>query len=159
MHRVRLFLEANNPDIAFKSFLENVQQGLVKMRARNITVTKNSVSFTAGMFRFVTNMNPLVSITSGEITVDPQNGVITYSLSFLELLVGVPILVGVLGILCISQNFPREFFQVGLPFIGLSLLVLNYLLGVSQFKAFIRRCMKAAGMSVVKRPKPPATWT
>lgn len=65
-----------------------ISDWLFEKRARAVSQTAQGISFKAGLFRFVWNLNPLVAIGSGDIEVMRQGTMIhvAYRLRFTELL-------------------------------------------------------------------------
>ena len=79
---------------------ENIYEGLKKVKARNITINQNSVSFSGGLLRFVSSWNILGPVSSGEIILEENNDSISihYNLKFTEMLIIVTLMVaGFLG--------------------------------------------------------------
>jgi hypothetical protein len=67
--------------------LLNVERALISEKANNLQLSGNRISFEAGMFRMVTNMNALVPVGYGEIEVVPGNpGKLKYELSCRQML-------------------------------------------------------------------------
>lgn len=67
--KIQKFDNAIDDSILAKEIVKNLE----KVRARNIEIIGNRITFTGGLFRFVTNWNFLVPITRGEIRIDRTN--------------------------------------------------------------------------------------
>jgi hypothetical protein len=84
-----------DPDQYVELVLTAISDWLERKRARRIVRSPHCVSFSAGIFRLVTGLNPLGPIGSGSIAVSPDaNGInICYSFRFTELFVVVTVMV------------------------------------------------------------------
>ena len=137
-----------------EDLLRMFAQRLEDVRAGNVTVEENSVGFTGGVFRLVSNWNLLVGITSGRIELEPEADRIAYSLSFIQLVVGGTVMIGLMAVFMGATGFPSVAFFCGLPFMWLWLVGMNYLITLARFDRFIKRCIRDAGFSIVKRQAP-----
>jgi len=67
---------------------EQLAKALIANRATDVRSSGNSVTFRGGMFRFVTNWNLLVPVTSGTITVASGSpGSVDYCFSCMQMLI------------------------------------------------------------------------
>jgi hypothetical protein len=84
-----------DPEQYVEPVLTAISDWLKHKRARRIVRSAHSVSFSAGIFRLVTGLNPLGPIGSGSIAVSPDaDGIdICYSFRFTELFVTVTVMV------------------------------------------------------------------
>jgi hypothetical protein len=73
--------------------------------ANSVEVRDNLVTFEAGMFRFVTNLNVLVPFGFGDITVNSETREVRYCLSYRQLVISSIITFGING--NIRVVFPR----------------------------------------------------
>ncbi len=126
---------------------------LEKIRAGHVTVEENIVCFKGGVFRLTGNWNLLASITSGRIELKPETNRVTYSLSFMHLVVFGTVMVGFMAAFMVANEFPSGFFFCGLPFTWLWLVGMNYLIALARFDRFMKRCIRDAGFAVVRSQK------
>jgi hypothetical protein len=133
-----------------EQLLAIVGQRLEDAQARKVSVEPNTVSFKGGFFRLVGNWNLLVAIGSGKIELDPQGHRIAYSLSFAELLVVGTVMIGVMAMFMAAGGFPSGAFICFLPVGWLWLVGMNYLIALSRFDRFMKRCIRDSGFAIMK---------
>ncbi|MBA3028729.1 MAG: hypothetical protein FP816_07960 [Desulfobacteraceae bacterium] len=126
-----------------ENLLKSVVSSLKEVKAKNIKNDKNHITFSGGILRFVSNWNILASVSSGEITIDKNNGklIISYHLRFTEIFIFVT--AGILGfmgpVIYQAPNlsiFPKIFlliFMWAFAFGG------NYFITILRFPSFIRK--------------------
>ena len=108
-------------------------------RAFDISRTGNAITFRGGIFRFVSNLNVLVPVSSGVIEVRPgAPGTIVFRFSCMQLLIIVTVMALLTGFV-IPSNQPLAF-KLGMPaLMWLWLFGMNYLIAKIRLPAFIRR--------------------
>jgi hypothetical protein len=63
---------------------EHLASCLRGIYANSVEVRDTRVTFTGGLFRFVTNWNVLIPFGEGDLTVDSDTGEVRYRVSFFE---------------------------------------------------------------------------
>jgi hypothetical protein len=122
------------------------KEKLIKLKAKNIKTTDNSISFKGGLFRFVTNWNLLVPITRGKIRIQRKHNLaIVFDIKFTEMLVIVTLMVSLFfGPILLSE--PRlNIFEAlsSLFFVWLWLFGGNVVIIMIRFPSFIRKTINA----------------
>jgi hypothetical protein len=119
-------------------------RALESCRARNVTIQNNRVSFTAGIFRFVANLNILNSIDYGYVDINEADDrfVISYYISFRQLLVLISALViirfgGFMFVNDTRGELPLLTKLLVLVLAWLVLFGLNWLSGIMQFPSLV----------------------
>lgn len=136
-----------------KQILRNIEYGLKKVKATNISKNDNVISFRGGLLRFVMSSNILGPVSHGRIIVTRHQDKmsIDYDLNFKELLIlssiGVFGFLGPFGFTHISSDpeapIYAYFLLLFFLFIGwLWLFGMNYLVTVFRFPTFIKRIVK-----------------
>ncbi|HKP48122.1 MAG TPA: hypothetical protein VJT50_16090 [Pyrinomonadaceae bacterium] len=141
-------MSVSDPESYTPEFFSRAARALDAWHARNITIAANRISFTGGIFRLVTNLNPLVPISSGhiEITQTDDEFVVFYEISFAEMLVIDSVMFLLFaGYILFSPNAPAM--PVGALVIfsvlgWLFLFGLNWLLGVVQFSSLVKSMVR-----------------
>ena len=117
-----------------------------------ISRSPDGISFHGGMFRFVTNRNQLVSITSGSIrfTFADDRVYIDYGITFTQAVAfwfAIPTLLHLL-----RHGSPESMFPVWQFFLFVS--GMNYIYGCFRFRRFLRRTIERAlgGAPLPRRP-------
>jgi hypothetical protein len=125
-------------------FFRNISKELENVKANDIEVQKNKILFKGGMFRFVTNWNPLWPITEGYIeglSSKDSFYVVSYYLNFKQQFVySYLVLAGIFLFLMLTP----------LPLIGIICfmvipvlaIVLGWFSVVFRFESFIQRVLK-----------------
>ncbi|MHC4439545.1 MAG: hypothetical protein ACYS3S_19485 [Planctomycetota bacterium] len=129
--------------VPIEKVAENIYEGLKKVKARNITINQNSVSFSGGLLRFVSSWNILGPVSSGEIILEENNDSISihYNLKFTEILIIVTLMVaGFLGPFVWQFQNSSFFLKIMmLGFLWAWLFGMSYLATVLRFPSFIRK--------------------
>lgn len=138
-------LEKRSKEDSIEELGDAIQEGLQNVKARDITRNRNNFSFSGGFLRFVSNRNILVSVSSGEITIEETAETISirYVLKFTEMLIIVSLMVvGGFGIMLWQAPnlsfFPKVILSAVL---WLCLFGRNYLITTLRFPSFIRKIM------------------
>src|SRR5713226_3498439 len=84
-------------DVDLATLPAHLANCLRRLDAREVEVDQNRVSFTGGMFRFVSNWNVLVPFGFGDLTVDSSARHIRYRLSFRQLVIFATAGVGIMA--------------------------------------------------------------
>ena len=74
-------------DVDPSALPDHLAKCLEEVSASTVEVSDNRVAFTAGWFRFVSNLNVLNAMGKGEITIDAGNHEVEYRLSLRQLVV------------------------------------------------------------------------
>ncbi len=71
------------------NLLSSIVSSLKNVKARNIQNDRNRITFSGGILRLVMNWNILVTVSSGEITVEKDNDkiILNYHIKFTEMFV------------------------------------------------------------------------
>lgn len=118
-----------------QTVVANFERALIRERASGVSAVGNRLTFRAGMFRFVSNMNILASVGSGTVDVQPGSpGAISFHFSCLQSLLvttGMASLVAVLLASGPNSIVVRFLVPIGgwLWLFGASYLIANYRLG------------------------------
>ena len=119
--------------------LTSMQDALTAVRASTVSRDGNAVTYTASLWRFVTNWNILAPVPTGRIEIQPgMPGVVTFRFSTILLL-----MLGTAGATFIAAaagqdghlGFGLVVFAVG----WLWLFGMNYLIAYLRLRAFVRR--------------------
>ena len=148
MYQKSIKIQNSDKAIDDSILAKEIVKNLEKVRARNIEIIGNRITFTGGLFRFVTNWNILVPITRGEIRIDRTNQCVQYTLNFSQLIIIGTIMVIAAGIFAISNGAPASFLLFTLPFIWIWLVGMNLIIGIPRFNALIRSIIKSAGLNI-----------
>ena len=120
-------------------------------RAREIAVEGNRIFFKAGVFRMVSNWNPLVAFGFGELTVDSVTHQVHYRLSLRQLVVMGSIALGLMTMIILaSRNWQSILFM---PLMWAWVVGGNFAFGVLSFQRFIRRAVESAPPKAVAMKK------
>src|SRR4051812_28694859 len=86
-----------DPQHFVSDFERRAVQALRSCRARNIAVQNGRISFTAGIFRLVTNLNILNSVGYGQVEIGEtaNDFVVSYYISFRQMAVSIALVVTV----------------------------------------------------------------
>lgn len=128
------------------------QAWLHKSSARDIRREGDAVTFRAGMFRFVSNWNPLVAVSSGRVELRRASGTVRYELSCRQMLVVSALMVGVLAASALRSGRP-PFALV--PLMWLWLFGMNYLVASRRISNALRETL---GPAVGPEPRPPTRF-
>ncbi len=118
---------------------------LESVKARNIEIAENSLTFTGGIFRLVSNWNLLGPIDHGTIEIVASDQVITvrFRISFVQLII-VSTMLTTLMALVIASRFRGE------PPLGFYIFLWFWFVGgnmaisIPRFRGFVKRCVKEA---------------
>lgn len=117
--------------------LNRVEQELAAVRATNVSRTANRITFTGGIFRFVSNWNLLVPIGYGEIEVLPD--CVKYTFSCTQMLVATTVMVCIMGAFILFSAPVSAFSLITPVIIWLWLFGMNYLISAVRLPAFVRK--------------------
>lgn len=111
-------------------------------RAVDISRTGNSITFSSGIFRFVSNLNVLAPVSNGVIEVQPgAPGKVVFRFSCMQLLIIATVVALYVG-LVIPSSEPLAF-KLGLPvLVWFWLFGVNYVIARVRLVAFIRRATR-----------------
>lgn len=76
-----------DPEIASDTLMQHVAACLRQVSANNVVPSGDTIAFTAGVFRWVTSMNPLVSFDKGTLVYDSQRHTLAYRIRFYQVVV------------------------------------------------------------------------
>jgi len=146
-HSSRIRLSWPTSPDQIELLVANLAQELRRLKARRINVAGSSVTFSAGAFRLVTNMNPLNFVTRGRIGIvqEGESFYVAYRISFFQVPIIVTVMVLLLGAWMTWHRFPLPLMALFLPFVWLWLVGFSRLLGALGFDYFIRTLVKTAG--------------
>lgn len=153
MYRSGFTVVPQRPDAAYDDLLATLEQRLRDADARKVTNNGDELCFAGGFFRFVSNWNLLVPIGKGRISLDRQTSRITYSLSFVQLVIGGILMVGFMDTVVIGWKWPAEGICAASVVMFLWLVGMNYLIALARFDKFMKRCIRDAGFSVQRHKK------
>lgn len=130
-------------EVSIKELGDAIQEGLQNVKARDITRNQNNFSFSGGIFRFVSNWNILVSVSSGEISIEETAEAISihYVLKFTEMLIIASLMV-VGGFGAVLWQAPNLSFVPKVMLLAVAwswLFGMNYLITILRFPSFIRK--------------------
>ena len=116
--------------------------------ASKVDIIGNRVTFTAGIFRLVSNWNILVGFGSGDLTVDSAACKVRYTLNCWQLVV-VATVVTVFGavilLASVSESVGKTLSLLPvLPFMWLWFVGGNLAIGIPRFKSFVTRSVATA---------------
>lgn len=111
-----------------------VESALREAKAKKLAVKPGEISFRGGIFRFVDSLNQLSAISSGKILFSQQGDLvlIQYRISFLQMLIGVTLMVGLM--FGYFARAPHEFLVFG----WLWIFGGNYFTTLYRFPRFLR---------------------
>ena len=119
--------------------------------ARKVVVEGNRIFFKAGVFRMVSNWNPLVAFGFGELTVDSVARQVHYRLSVRQLVVTGSIAVGLMTMVILaSRNVQLILF---IPLMWAWIVGGNLAFGLLSFQRFIRRAVESTPSKAVAMKK------
>jgi hypothetical protein len=120
-----------------------ISAALQRARATDISSTGDTVTFRGGGFRWVTNWNALVPISSGVVHIRAGTpGNVAFRFSCVQMLT----IVSLMALFAAVVTAAKKPLSLGLgaaAFIWLSLFGLNYLIAKVRLPAFIRRALNA----------------
>ena len=122
----------------------SIVAALERERASNVSIIGNTISFRAGVFRFVSRWNVLVPVASGTLEVKAgAPGSIVFRFSCIQFLAIFTTIVLILGL-----ALPSEVSTVShlvIPLVAwLWLFGMNYLIAAIRLPSFVRRAAEAA---------------
>ena len=122
-----------------------VENALNEAKAKTLSVKPGEISFRGGIFRFVDGWNQLGAISSGQIRFSKQDDLvlIQYRISFLQMLVGVTFMVGLM--FGYFARAPHEYLVFG----WLWIFGGNYLITLYRFPRFLREAAEKGRDGVV----------
>jgi len=126
-------------------------RALNSCRARNIVVANHRISFTAGIFRFVTNLNILNTISYGQIllTETPDHFVVSYYISFRQMAVVLAVTVIVFCAFIFGNDRGNEIpliAKLAIPLVAwVVLLAVNSFSGLIQFPTLVKSMLWGGG--------------
>jgi hypothetical protein len=115
---------------------------LARVHAREVRVDSNSISFSGGLFRFVSNWNVLVQFGTGELKVETRVRRVGYRVSVRQLVFVSTALCALVSIPVIASCSWSGMAIVS--FLWLWLVGGNLAIGVPRFRSFIRHCIESA---------------
>jgi hypothetical protein len=143
-------IRATASDASGQALLAIIATELERHRPRKIEQKEERIEFRAGILRLVTNWNLLVPITSGTIEFRKNESCLVYSLSFMELIVFGVMATLFMIIIPLATGAPKEILVI-VPILVWGWLVgMNFLLGISRFGSFIKKCIAKASFEIVK---------
>ena len=121
---------------------------LCSVNARTVEIIGNRVTFTAGIFRRVSNWNILVPFGSGDLTVDSNACKVRYTLNCWQLVVvttAMMVFGAAILLASVSNSGEKTLWLLPvMPFIWLWLVVSNLAIGIPRFKSFVTRAVATA---------------
>jgi hypothetical protein len=133
------------PEDFKQQFLFRASDELKKVKARNVEIQGDRISFNGGMFRAVSNWNILTQIDYGylEIKEAEDEFIITYFISFGVLFICACALVVCLGGILFIQNTPLSLagWLALLVLAWLWLFGVNWLVAIARFPPFVERIL------------------
>jgi hypothetical protein len=149
MSQAVIRIAASREGATYEGLAKEILQELERARGRIVAAESNRIEFRGGIFRFAPGWNLLCPIGKGWVTVDPQAGKVTYTLSFGQLWV-----LGIAMAALMATPAWRGGRSLGpyLPtilFFSLWLVGMNYIIARIRFRSFMIRCIHGAGFSVV----------
>ena len=143
-------IRATVNDTSVNELLAIIASELKRHRPRKIENKEKSIEFSAGFFRLVTNWNLLVPITSGTIEFRENESCLVYSLSFMELIVfGIIATIFMIAV-PLASGAPKEILIIAPILVWGWLVGMNFLLGVSRFGSFIKKCIAKSSFEIVR---------
>ena len=124
--------------------LTKIRANLESIKARDIYLSGNKISFRGGVFRLVSNWNVLSPVGSGEIEIIPGSPpVLKYSFSTVQILVIVTLMV-LFTFGSMIQTIPIKLETFLFPILAfLWLFGINYLVAAFRLPRFVRRSVDA----------------
>jgi hypothetical protein len=122
---------------------------LREVDASEVEVRNNRVTFSGGIFRFVTNWNILVSFGFGDLTVDSDTSEIRYRLSYRQLVIASAAMFVVMCVFLLAFSGTQGIISGTWTIFALLLMWLcvgfmNVTIGVWRFKRFLGRATGTA---------------
>lgn len=119
---------------------------LRKVDANAVELRDNRVTFEAGMFRFVINLNVLVPFGFGDLTVNSETREVRYCLSYRQLVISS---IATFGITSTFVAFFPGFrgmsgWMLFFPILWFFGTMVNLTIGISRFEGFIGRAVASA---------------
>jgi succinate dehydrogenase hydrophobic anchor subunit len=154
MYKKTIKIASLDKKLDFSILRNEIARNLEEVEARNVEVLGNLVKFKGGVFRFVTNWNVLYSITSGEIHIDQEKNLIKYKLSFSQLMLIISIVVAVMGMSSIVNDYSFSDYSLSMVILDLSiiwflLVGINIIITLPRFHKFLKRSIRGAGFDVI----------
>ena len=116
--------------------------------ASTVEIVGNRVTFTAGIFRLVSNWNVLVGFGSGDLTVDSDACKVRYTLNCWQLVVAATVMIifaAVILLASVSESGGKTLSLLPvLPFMWFWLVGGNLAIGIPRFKSFVARAVATA---------------
>ena|SRR5689334_9021644 len=140
------FGEDTDPD----KLVSHLAYCLQQESANDVDVHGHRIAFKAGMFRLVSNWNPLVPFEPGELAVDLANRQVYYQVGFRQLVV-----VGTLiPIFLFAFSWLAHAWQVliFMPFMWLWTVGGNLAIGVVRFQRFVSRSIESSPRRAAQVP-------
>jgi hypothetical protein len=113
-----------------------------------VEIIGNRVTFTAGIFRLVSNWNILVGFGSGDLTVDSDACKVRYTLNCWQLVVVATVMTvfgAVVLLASVSDSGGKTLSLLPvLPFMWLWFVGGNLAIGIPRFKSFVTRAVATA---------------
>ncbi len=130
------------------ALIAHFERALVRERASSVSTAGNRLTFRVGMFRFVSNMNILAFIGSGEIEIQPGSpATVSFRFSCLRSLLAMTAIASGLALHLASGPISpaiRFWIPVGM---WLWLFGANYLIASSQLRQFVRNVVAESSSS------------
>jgi len=135
-----------DPKNAPAKLLFQLKRLLLEERASDVQRTDNILFFAGGFFRLVSNWNMLAGIGKGklEVTVEERQLVVSYQLSFLQLVLGCTAITAFFAVVLLP--FPIDIFTKGIIIASIWLLFfgVNIALALYRFPKLIMHAWKKA---------------
>jgi hypothetical protein len=116
--------------------------------ASTVEIIGSRVTFTAGIFRLVSNWNILVGFGSGDLTVDSDACKVRYTLNCWQLVIVATVMIvfgAVILLASVSDSGGKTLSLLPvLPFMWLWLVGGNLAIGIPRFKSFVTRAVATA---------------
>jgi hypothetical protein len=128
---------ADSPD-SLRAVTLAIEDALCEAKAKDIRTSGETILFRAGAFRPVFGWNQLLAVSSGEIQIKQDGALIhvRYRIWFLQILILVSVIVGLLGV-CI-RSLPIQSFVLA----WLWLFGGNYIATLYRFPRFLRAAVE-----------------
>ena|SRR5579864_9143373 len=121
---------------------------LRSVNASTVEIIGNRVTFTAGIFRLVSNWNVLVPFGSGDLTVDADACKVRYTLNCSQLVVVATLMIvfgAAILLASVSDSGGKTLWLLPvMPFMWLWLVGGNLAIGIPRFKSLVTRAVATA---------------
>jgi hypothetical protein len=124
-------------------------ESLRRVKANNVTVQGNCVTFKAGGFRWVTNWNVLVPFGFGDLSVDAEQRCVRYRQSLRQMGIAVAVQTIFLGVMAAKAGL--DLFLLA-PLAWAILMGANLAIALPRFQFFLRRTIQRAPRRAQLKP-------